>query len=264
MKFKYVLVLIVCVLVPFYALAQMLWLQGVQAKKRQMQMQAPTPDPFVTNGLVGWWKLDDGSGTSVIDSTGTTNTGTLLGSPTWTAGRVGASAIQLSGTNQYVNIPRADAFDLSGAAITLALWIKTPGAVSDGFSDAVASRDSITTGSRVFLLQHTASNSKLAFYCWNTANTNISPAESNAAISDNAWHHVAAAYNGTNLLLYVDGGQQTVKGVLTGNLKTSMSIPFRIGHVNTNDLRYFRGSVDDIRIYNRVLTQDEIDTLAAQ
>jgi hypothetical protein len=45
---------------------------------------APPVNVPTTNGLVGWWKFDDGSGTSAVDSSGNGNTGTLVNSPAWT------------------------------------------------------------------------------------------------------------------------------------------------------------------------------------
>ena len=53
-----------------------------------------------TNGLVGWWKLDDGSGTSAMDSSGNGNTGTLNNSPTWTTSGMNGGALTFNGTNQ--------------------------------------------------------------------------------------------------------------------------------------------------------------------
>src|ERR1019366_5109600 len=58
-----------------------------------------------TTGLVGWWKLDDGSGTSAADSSGTGNTGTLTNGPAWTTGGMNNGALSFNGTNSYVSIP---------------------------------------------------------------------------------------------------------------------------------------------------------------
>ncbi len=88
--------------------------------------------------LVGWWKLDDGSGTTAIDSSGNGNHGTLINSPEWqTAGdnvKVGSSALEFdfptdgsTTSSDYVDCGNKPEFDITDN-ITLALWVK-----SDGF-----------------------------------------------------------------------------------------------------------------------------------
>ncbi|HYG98875.1 MAG TPA: hypothetical protein VD837_07060 [Terriglobales bacterium] len=85
MKFKYVLVLIACVLVPFYAIAQMLWLKAVHGKRQALLSQS-------VPGLVSRWALDDGSGSTAFDASGYGNTGYFSNSaPTWTSGKIGGA-----------------------------------------------------------------------------------------------------------------------------------------------------------------------------
>ena len=56
----------------------------------------------IVSGLVGWWKFDEGSGTSAYDSSGSGNTGTLGNSPTWGGGKIGPYALSFNGANQSV------------------------------------------------------------------------------------------------------------------------------------------------------------------
>ena len=75
-------------------------------------------------GLVGDWKADEGSGITLVNSSGigATNNGTLLGNPTWVAGQHG-QAIRFDGTGDYATVADNASLDISGA-ITLATWVK--------------------------------------------------------------------------------------------------------------------------------------------
>ena len=98
-------------------------------------------------GLIGWWKFDDGSGTSAADSSGSGNTGTTQNSPTWTASGMNNGALTLNGTNQYVNVPDAASLDLSGSW-TVSAWVELnvlPGASSASIIlDKIASAGGIS------------------------------------------------------------------------------------------------------------------------
>jgi alpha-L-arabinofuranosidase len=83
-----------------------------------MQHVAPPPSG-VTAGLVRHWALDEGSGTTAADSSGNAATGTIVGAPTWVAGRVGAGALSFSADSQYVT-NRAQVTTTSN---TFACWI---------------------------------------------------------------------------------------------------------------------------------------------
>ena len=56
-----------------------------------------------TNGLVGYWNFDEGTGTTAADSSGSGNNGTLVNGSTWTAGKVGNGALQFDGVDDSVN-----------------------------------------------------------------------------------------------------------------------------------------------------------------
>src|SRR6185312_4650110 len=73
-------------------------------------------------GLVGYWNLDDGSGTTAADSSGNGNTGTLRNGAPWTTGTVGG-ALQLNGSNQDVRVANSSSLNVTGTELTLAAWI---------------------------------------------------------------------------------------------------------------------------------------------
>src|SRR5262249_44391850 len=76
----------------------------------------------ITTGLVGWWKLTDGAGTSAADSSGGGHTGTLVNSPSWVVGKIWPFALSFNGANQYVNLNYS--FPV-GTALSYSAWIKS-------------------------------------------------------------------------------------------------------------------------------------------
>src|SRR5262249_49453010 len=73
-------------------------------------------------GLVAWFKFDEGAGTTAADSSGSGNAGSLIGGPTWTAGTSG-KAVALDGVNDFVRI--AHRASLDAFPLTAAVWFKT-------------------------------------------------------------------------------------------------------------------------------------------
>ncbi len=69
--------------------------------------------------LVGWWRFDDGSGTTAMDSSGNGNDGTLNGGAQWTDGQIGG-AIQFNGSDSFVAAPH---IPLNSQSFTIAMWV---------------------------------------------------------------------------------------------------------------------------------------------
>src|SRR3989338_235532 len=76
--------------------------------------------PPTNLGLVGYWSMDEGSGSYAGDSSGNKNTGTLTNGPTWVDGKRG-KALNFDGVNDYVNLGSGD---IMSSNATLSLWFK--------------------------------------------------------------------------------------------------------------------------------------------
>jgi hypothetical protein len=150
------------------------------------------------NGLVGYWNLDEGSGTLAADSSGNGNSGTLMNGPLWTAGKKD-QALSFDGIDDYVSVPHT--YALNAYPLTVAFWMKTnatglSGIVNKYFPGSL-------NGYQVFLNSGNlcawyfkdASN-----YIWDgTGCTLMTP-----GINDNQWYHVAFVVDATGGRLYVD------------------------------------------------------------
>jgi len=208
--------------------------------------------PDVTNGLVGSWTFDEGSGTTAADSSGNGNNGILIGSPTWTTGKYGY-ALTFDGAN-YVDC--GNAASLHVQSYTLSAWIK-PSALNDSEHRIISNGGyGNTDGAVDFVI---ASNGKLVVLnqngyqdeCWS---------QSGSLFAVGTWSHVAATYNATNgdVKLYVNGVavSTTVNTLRVPNPNPSYNL--HIGVMGGPLVMYFKGSIDEVRVYNRALTPAEI------
>ena len=217
------------------------------------------------NSLVGHWTLDEGTGTTALDSSGNAIIGTLTNGPTWVADQFGGNAVDFDGVNDYVDLGTPAALnDLP--AVTVAAWINptTSGGNSAGRIFAKGNGTNPTAGFRLCLFNQTAPN-QLTFAA-DYSTTDMSRV-STAAIPFNQWTHVAATWTGTSaasgVTLYINGSPVTYsasndgQGVRNSDVGTSV----RIGNNQVAD-RGFDGAIDAVRVYNYALSASEVAALA--
>ena len=212
-----------------------------------------TSDPSVV--MVGSWTLDERSGTTAGDSSGSGNTGSLINGPTWTVGNLGG-ALAFDGTSQYVNVPDTPA--LNAYPLTVAVWIKTSTASGvRGVANKYVAGS--YNGYNVFL-----SNGNLcAWYLRDTGNYvyDGSGCPFNVpGYNDNQWHHVAYVVDAAGGRLYVDGLEKGSLGWTGTAGAPTTTQPVQLGHYPGafGGAEYFAGSLDDVRIYNGTLSATEI------
>ena len=210
------------------------------------------------SGPIGWWKLDEGSGTSTADASGNGNTGTLTNSPTWISGRVGPGALSFGGTTAYVNVPNSSGIldNLQNTGMTVSAWIKAAG-TGGGNAGRIVEK-----GNWFFAMGTVSSTTVVRFTIQDTAGSR----PSSAAVTLNSWVHVAATWageaSGSSITLYVNGVASN--GTLISGTGTvgSESGAAQIGNRASDTARGFNGGIDEVRIYNRVLSAAEIQALA--
>jgi Concanavalin A-like lectin/glucanases superfamily len=205
------------------------------------------PPPPTTGGLVAAYSFNERSGKKVSDASGTSNDGVISGAKWATLGRFG-SALLFDGVNDWVTINHSSSLNLT-TGMTLEAWVQ-PAVAPVGWQTVVGKYQS---GAPLYFL-HASSDSG------NRPSTGVYIGGERNLIGGtqllaNIWVHLAATYDGTTQRLYVNG-IQVASRPQSGQIQTS-STPVRIGgnHVWGE---YFKGLIDEVRIYNRALTRTEI------
>jgi chitodextrinase len=203
----------------------------------------PTP-----TGLVGAWAFGEGSGTTTADASGNGNTGTVTGASWSTQGRFG-SALSFNGTGSLVRVADSASLDLT-AAMTLSAWIR-PAASQSGW------RTILQRQVDAYFLNAGNNSGPLRPAGGGTFANSTQWVGGPTASPVNTWTHVALSYDGATLRLYVNGNQVASKAQ-TGAIEANNN-PLWIGG-NQPYGEYFNGLIDDVRVYNRALSQADIQT----
>jgi hypothetical protein len=212
----------------------------------------------VTTGLVGYWKFDEGVGTTAADSSGNNNTGTLVNSPTWTTGKIG-NALSFNGVNSYVNVGSPTVLnDLQ--SFTYSLWIN-PRSLGQSIYGGVLIEKAGGSGFKRFTLANNIGQN-FRGEVETTGSTVIVNSTLNT-VSLNQWQHVVMTYDDTTKTATIyKNGTLLSSGTGGGSLISEAVGNLIIGN-NAATSRTFDGSIDDVRIYNRALTASDIQALYA-
>ncbi|HOK67777.1 MAG TPA: glycoside hydrolase family 127 protein [Anaerohalosphaeraceae bacterium] len=212
-----------------------------------------TPLPLPTSSeMLGYWTLDETSGTTAADSSGKGMNGTLMNGLSFSTnsvtGRVGR-ALNFDGTNDYIDLP--DGFNDFVKGCTISLWVY-PTAVRNwarfiDFGNGAAS-DNIWFGR-----QGTTAN--LAFECWSGGTSNGLVVAENA-ISLNEWQMFTVTVDRFGNVRLFKNGQLIQTG--TSRPTSVVRTQNYIGRSNWSADAYYRGRMDDIRIYNYNLSDAEV------
>jgi hypothetical protein len=208
----------------------------------------------IARGLVGWWNFDGKtvSGTRVFDASGNGNRGTLTNGPVLTEGKLG-QAMQFDGSDDYVEIDGSSI--VAGAPVTISAWIQNTGWT--GPPNLVDHRDTSNTGNWSVAVEGAAD---VGFWVIVGGNPQSAITTGNK-FPVGQWHHLTAIDDGTNLFIYVDGQKAVGPTVVSGTRDTVASQPVWLGRRRTSFQQYAAAKMDDVRIYNRALSADEIKRL---
>lgn len=201
-----------------------------------------------TPGLVAAYDFNAGTGTSVSDVSGNGNTGTIVNATWTTSGKYG-SALSFNGTNAQVVINDAASLHLS-AALTLEAWVN-PSSAPTGWQDVI-----YKPLDNYFLEASSTNGNKPGTGVLLTSNAEPL-AYGSAQLAANTWTHLAMTYDGTTLKIYVNGA--LVTSTAQSGTITASTNPLQIGGDSTYG-QYFKGLIDEVRVYNIALTQTQIQT----
>jgi hypothetical protein len=224
--------------------------------------QAAAQDP----NLLGWWKLDEKSGNIAYDSSIYGNHGNLIqtdgtpiGVPQWVYGYAGG-ALWLDGVDDYVEVPHSETL-WPDTEVTLMAWINTPrytGAEASAWSNYQAI---ITKGNdpRMCSLYITTDDDGRGVLHLSVGET-FTGSTSIASVPLNEWVHVCAeVINGGHLYYFNGEPSNPADEAGQGSVIAYGEEALRIGNAPENNS--FLGKIDDVRIYNGALSQEEIQLI---
>jgi uncharacterized repeat protein (TIGR01451 family) len=215
---------------------------------------APTACVPMPSGVRGWWP---GNG-SALDAA-YAHDGAFIGAAAFSDGVVG-QAFSFNGLNSYVEVPPFSGLELADA-LTVEAWINMRTANRLQY---VLIKD-FGTGDGRFHNYQLAIGSDNSVVFWLGDGVSLYSATSSAQLSPNIWHHVAAVYNGTQMLIYVNGVLSGSATIGSHTLFASGEAPLRIGAARELGSvgAVFDGAIDDVRVFDRALSASEIGAIVA-
>jgi hypothetical protein len=221
---------------------------------------SPLSDPGGLSGPVAAWEFNEGGGLVAIDSVGT-NHGALSGGIARVPGRSGAGeALLFNGLDGLVTVPDAAELDLT-TAMTLEAWVNP--STTNELWQSVVLKERGTLATPNGLVYSLYGNSGPVggagtFVRPNSVSSDVGIASADR-LGAGEWHHISATFGDGALRLYVDGIEVATQA-LTGPLPNSGRPLFIGGNVFWGE--FFAGTIDDVKIYNRVLSPAEIAAAA--
>ncbi|MBD2679207.1 MULTISPECIES: DUF4347 domain-containing protein [Nostoc] len=220
-----------------------------------------SPDNENSNGLVGYWKFEEATGNTVLDSSGNNNNGSLINSSR-TVGIYG-QGLQVSGKNSsHASIPASASLNSITNQITVSAWVR-PNAQPVGFQAVVNRQIGTLLHPDQFYLGFGTRN-QVTTYKWEIGTTNGEGNVYEGTPTTNRWVHLVGTYDGSLLRLYVDGvqiGSNPVTGnILVDNNPVTIGAAENYGEGTPLGDR-FNGLIDEVRIYNRALSATEVKNL---
>ncbi|MFZ4562079.1 MAG: LruC domain-containing protein [Bacteroidales bacterium] len=197
-------------------------------------------------GLVSAWHFNENTGTAASDAKGLNN-GIVSGAE-WVPG-INNSALDFDGTGGHVQVPYSASINNTTNQISLSCWFKM-NLVGDNGAFVF---------NRVKYMLRLDPQGRVSFSIYNPTFTSL-VMDYIDRILDTDWHHAVATYDGAEMKIFIDGVQKKSLAT-TGNLQTSTSDLY-IGNQST--LNFFPGILDEVLLYSRPLTQDDILSIFTQ
>jgi LruC domain-containing protein len=191
-------------------------------------------------GLVSVWHFDENAGSMATDSKGS-NSGAISGA-SWVPG-INNSALDFDGIAGHVQVPYNTSLNNRTDQISLSCWFKM---------NEVGNSGAFLFYNTKYMLQLDAQG-RVSLAIYNPTYTSVVMDYADRILNTD-WHHVVATYDGAQMKLYIDGALKITRAA-TGMLKTSGS-DLHIGDQST--INFFPGILDEVLIYSRPLTPEEI------
>jgi len=209
----------------------------------------------IERGLALWLPFNGNAN----DASGNENGINTYGTPTLTTGADGRAngAYYLNGTNQYFSLQSPDSIPARTDRFTVSVWAKGASVVGNDYAYIVHKGYNTSIGSSVLYL---GTNTGVAQILTASANGQYNAGNTGVGSDGSTWRHIVLVYAGGVQTTYVDGvragGEDTIGEISNPTSGTTFTIGAGVG-----GYRDFIGAIDDVRVYHRALTDDEVANL---
>jgi hypothetical protein len=215
----------------------------------------------VDPNLVGWWKLDETSGTAAADSSGSGYDGSLMGDPQWASGWLDGG-LELDGNGDYVELPIGSLIPTLEET-TFALWVNWSG--EGGAWQRIIDFGS-GTDNYIYVTPIAGAFADALHVAITNGNGVWDEFSSSEGTLATGWHHIAMSVSVSSgtMIMYLDGE-------VVGSMEDMTNSISGLGETTQNWLGrsqyedpYLNGSIDEFRIYNRVLSEVDLHAIAVE
>lgn len=210
---------------------------------------------IASSNLIGWWKFDGTSGNTALDSSQYNHSGTLLNFNYTTGGTTGviSNALTFDGASSHsVNMGINSNHNVGSGNFTYSAWVKTS---NSGNNMAIATKDPDSNPYHA-LRQMSTGRPRMQY---SDSSSNAVTVDCTITTNDGLWHHVVGMRNGDNGYLYIDGVQRGTASNASTGVVDNGGASFIVGaRDKASGAHSFYGSIDDVRFFNKALSEAEI------
>jgi hypothetical protein len=208
---------------------------------------AQLPSYLPTDGLVGWWPFNGNAN----DESGNGNDGTVNGA-TLTSDRFGVASKAYDFQNSHIDLGNSPDFSLTPSGFTVSIWVHNYSNVLGGH--ILGKRMACSTPD--FQYQIAAAGLPTGLVWGGATPNSLSVINSGVLILPNQWRHIVGTFDGSIWALYLDGILiEDINSPITENINANLLVG------KSGQCSFYDGQLDDLAIYNRALTQEEITAL---
>jgi len=214
------------------------------------------PEDTFTRGLVAYWSFDEGTGNTVYDLSGNGNHGTIYGAK-WVQGKFG-KALSFDGVDDYVDCGDDESLNPGTGSFTISIWVGGYTDTSSNMHTLVAKGDPLDGPSNDGYIIDLRGGKVRVSIGDGTNRAEFSYV--GPSLADGGWHHI---------VLVVDRNTQQMKAFIDGEWTGDTADTSAVGAINPAEnliigkrsqinSYYLNGTIDEVRIYNRALSEEEI------
>ena len=209
---------------------------------------------FFNDGLVAWYRLDD-SGTAIDDSSSNNNDGTAVNGAAASPGAF-KGAYSFDGVDDAITVPYTSSLNTPNE-VTLAAWVRT----GSGDREDIISRFQSTASYNGYALvlnpQYDCGGPGIVgLWVGDDSNRYLCSVQ---PVNDGNWHLVVGTYSALTARVYIDGEVNAIGTRFNGLAETAQNM--KIGQESISSGRTFNGSIDEVMVFNRALSESEVRAL---